>query len=318
MKETDDKTAQFTDACHLLFDRDTPEQKAQGLSLLKRLAEQNDLSARCLLGDFYLYGKKGLVEKNISKSTSCYFQAWDMISSQFAGDDDESLYWYHVANICLRMGTVFLYGRCQVEDYDLAEMFFWKACYEYMGLVGSDISGVEKKLSKARNLLFSAQSRKRQLTAPIYIYDKATLKAKPFTVYPFHAVHRSIMTVYDHDINRFLCEKVNIPYIGEPESYFYCYADETCGLTLRALGFFNHSNHSGKGPAYQIIPESQVILFRYSSFSNWNVSLGEIPPFVYQNHRELCQTLMETYEANPTIMKRCLDPLRSAEFPYDI
>ena len=27
---------------------------------------------------------------------------------------------------------------------------------------------------------------------------------------------------------------------------------------------------------------------------------------------------MENYETNPTIMKRCLDPLRSAEFPYDI
>lgn len=312
----------FSDACHLLFDCDTFEQQSQGFLLLEKAAKENDPLALCLLGDFYLYGKKGLVPKNVSKSTYCYLSAWELISSHFIQDDDpdssdaqeedsDPIDWHYAAKVCFCMGTVFLYGRSYIEDYDLAEMFFRNASYGYHVLQNEGVPGAEKKMKKAEDLALTAYNRKCQLTQHIYIYEKATLKDKPFTVYPFHAVHRSIMDVYNVEVNRFLCEQIGVPYSGENESFFYCYADETRGLVLRALGFFHHG-------AYQIIPESMSIQFSYADFKAWSVSLGTIPTFVYRYHRDLCRQLMETYEKNPTIMRICLDSLRSREFPYDI
>ena len=46
--------------------------------------------------------------------------------------------------------------------------------------------------------------------------------------------------------------------------------------------------------------------------------MGAIAPCVYRRHRDQCGRIMQNYEKNPTIMKACLDPLRSSEFPYDI
>ena len=196
----------------------------------------------------------------------------------------------------------------------MAEMFFQNACYGYNSLMKNGNPAAEKKLKKAQDLLLTARSKKAQLTVHIHFYDKAALKAKPFTVYPFRAVHRSIMNVMDAELNRFLCEKTGVAYTGDNESFFYCYADEEAGLTLQTLGFYNR----GGEVTYQEIPESTPILFRYEVFKNWKVSLGAIGTIIYQRHGKQCRQIMQTYETNLTIMKACLDPLRSPEFPYDI
>lgn len=263
------KNTAFTEACHLLFDCEESELKRRGLLLLEKAAEQDDPSAICLLGDFYLYGKKGLVTKNIQKSTDCYIQAWNLTEPFFEESYTGVIDWSYAANVCLRMGTVFLFGRCMAEDYEMAEMFFQNACYGYNFLMKNGNLAAEKKLKKAQDLLLSASSKKAQSTAHIHFYDKATLKAKPFTVYPFRAVHRSIMNVMDADLNRFLCEKTGVAYTGDNESFFYCYADEEAGLTLRTLGFYNR----GGKVTYQEVPESTPILFRYEVFKNWKISL---------------------------------------------
>lgn len=314
MKKTEDSHSLFTQACHCLFDCKEPDLKQQGLLLLKKAAEQEEPSALCLLGDFYLYGKKGLLQKDIEKSTACYIRAWDLIAQDFEDEKIDDIDWSHAANICLRMGTVFLYGRCQVEDYELAEAFFQNAAYGFNLLLKKGDTKAEKKLEKASTLFLDAKAKKVRLTEAIHIYDKATLKAKPFTAYPFRAVHRSVMDAFDADLNRFLCEKTGVEYTGDNESFFYCYVDEEAGLTLRALGFYNR----GAKVSYQEIPESTPILFRYEVFKDWKVSMGSIAPCVYRRHRELCGQIMQQYETNPTIMKACLDPMRSAEFPYDV
>ena len=314
MKKTEDSRSLFTQACHCLFDCEEPDLKQQGLLLLKKAAEQEEPSALCLLGDFYLYGKKGLLTKNVEKSTACYIQAWNLIAPAFEDEKIDDIDWSYAANICLCMGTVFLYGRCQAEDYELAEAFFQNAAYGFDLLLKKGDIRAQKKLEKASKLYMDARTKKARLTEAIHIYDKATLKAKPFVEYPFHAVHRSIMDAFDADLNRFLCEKTGVTYTGDNESFFYCYADEEAGLTLRALGFYNR----GAKVSYQEIPESTPILFRYNVFKSWKVSMGSIAPCVYRRHRNLCEQIMQNYEINPTIMKACLDPLRSLEFPYDI
>lgn len=80
------------------------------------------------------------------------------------------------------------------------------------------------------------------------------------------------MDAFSADLNRLLCEKTGVEYTGDNESFFYCYADEEAGLTLRALGFYNR----GSKVSYQEIPESTPILFRYDIFKNWKVSMGAI------------------------------------------
>ena len=304
----------FIDACHLLFDCKELELRHQGLSMLEKAADQGDRPALCLLGDFYLYGKKELVAKNIEKSTACYIRAWNLIEALFTEDNSDLINWNEAADVCLRMGTVFLYGRCQIEDYELAEMFFQNAGYGFNVLLKSGDTNAEKKLEKARNLMLDARARRVRLTEPIHIYDKATLKAKKFTDYPFRAVHRGILDVYDARLNEFLCKREAVNYTGDNESFFYCYADENEGLTLYALGFYNR----GAKIKYQVVSETNPIVFRYSSFKNWKVSLGTIAPVVYRTHSKQCLQIMQKYETNQTIMRSCLDDLRSTEFPYDV
>lgn len=314
MRKTEEGRSLFIQACHCLFDCKEPDLKQQGLLLLKKAVEQEDPLALCLLGDFYLYGKKGLLPKDVEKSTACYIQAWNLIAPDFEEEKIGNIDWSYAADVCLCMGTIFLYGRCQVEDYELAEEFFRNAAYGFDLLLKKGDAKAEKKLEKASKLFIDARTKKAQLTEAIHIYDKATLKAKPFTAYPFRAVHRSIMDAFSADLNRLLCEKTGVEYTGDNESFFYCYADEEAGLTLRALGFYNR----GSKVSYQEIPESTPILFRYDIFKNWQVSMGVIAPCVYRRHRDQCGWIMQNYEKNQTIMKACLDPLRSPEFPYDI
>ena len=314
MEKTNQNASLFSEACRLLFDQDEFELKNQGLLLLEKAAEQNNPEALCLLGDFYLYGKKGLLPKDVEKSTACYIQAWNLIAPDFEDEKIHDIDWSYAANICLCMGMVFLYGRCQAEDYELAEAFFQNAAYGFDFLLKKGDTKAKKKLEKASKLFIEARTKKVRLTEAIHIYDKATLKAKLFTVYPFRAVHRSIMNVMDADLNRFLCEKTGVVYTGDNENFFYCYVDEETGISLRALGFYNR----GGEVKYQEIPESEPIIFRYETFKNWKVSLGAIGTIIYQKHGKQCLQIMQTYETNQTIMKACLDPLRSTQFPYDI
>ena len=163
MEKTNQNASLFSEACQLLFDQDEFELKNRGLLLLEKATEQNNSEALCILGDFCLYGKKELVRKDVQKSTVCYIRAWNLTAPFFEEEYTGCIDWSYAANVCLRMGMVFLYGRSMAEDYEMAEMFFENACYGFDSLIKNGNPKAEKNLKKAQKFLLSARTKKPSL-----------------------------------------------------------------------------------------------------------------------------------------------------------